>query len=110
MLMWTKVLEGLDGLGGLGFDYFVGPAEFARYFGLDGHGDLEKLEGYYDSKINGRKPEAVDRRSFRDYYGLRASVAFSGWRDEWNIVRTVNEKRREADPKAWHRQTDGYVL
>jgi hypothetical protein len=102
MLMWTKVLEGLDGLGGLDFVYFVGPSEFARHFGLDGHGDLEKLEGYYDSKVKTDEGlKAVDKRSFRDYYGLRASVAFSyGSHDEWNIVRTINQKRREADPKA----------
>jgi hypothetical protein len=102
MLMWTRVLEGLDGLGGLDFVYFVGPSEFAQHFGLDGHGDLEKLESYYDSRIKTDEGlRAVDKRSFRDYYGLRASVAFSyGSHDEWNIVGTINQKRREADPKA----------
>jgi len=102
MLMWTQVLEGPDGLGVFDFVYFVGPSEFARHFELDGHGDLDKLEAYYDSRSktdDGLK--AVDRSSFRDYYGLRASVAFSyGSHDEWNIVRLINQKRREADPKA----------
>jgi hypothetical protein len=43
----------------------------------------------------------VDRRSFRDYYGLRASVAYSlGSHDEWDIVRMINEKRRLSDAAA----------
>ena len=37
----------------------------------------------------------VDKRQFRNYYGLRASVTASlGSHDEWNIVRMINEKRR----------------
>lgn len=41
----------------------------------------------------------VDRRSFRDYYGLRASVADSlGSGNEWDIVRAINKKRRLSDP------------
>jgi hypothetical protein len=32
---------------------------------------------------------------FRTYYALKASTAFSrGAHDEWNIVRIVNERRR----------------
>ena len=102
MLMWTQVLEGEDGLGDLDFVYFVGSSEFARHFGLTGTGDLEKLEAYYDAASEtdaGLKK--VDKRAFRDYYGLRASVAFSfGSHDEWNVVRVINEKRRAADAAA----------
>jgi hypothetical protein len=95
MLMWTNVLEGLDGLGDFDFVYFVGPSEFSRHFGLDGKADLEKLEAYYDAMA---KTDAdlkkIDRRAFRDYYGLRASVAFSlGAHDEWDIVKAINQKR-----------------
>jgi hypothetical protein len=40
----------------------------------------------------------VTRAGFRNYYGLRASVAFSyGSHDEWNIARMLNERRRGAD-------------
>src|SRR5882724_3201283 len=43
MLMWTRVLEGNDGLGrDFDFIYFTGPTDFAQYFSLDGHADLEK--------------------------------------------------------------------
>jgi hypothetical protein len=102
MLMWTKVLEGDDGLGALDFIYFVGPSDFARYFELDGTADMEKLESYYDSLAKtdpGLKD--IDKRTFRDYYALRASVSYSyGSHDEWNIVRAINQKRREADAKS----------
>jgi hypothetical protein len=99
MLMWTRVLEGEDGLGDLDFVYFVGPSEFARHFGLTGIGDLEKLEAYYDATSKTDEGlKKVDKRAFRDYYGLRASVAFSfGSHDEWNIVHTINQKRRAND-------------
>lgn len=97
MLLWTRVLEGQDGLGEFDFVYFVGPSEFGRHFGLDGHNDLERLEAYYDSAVKTDSDlKNVERRAFRDYYGLRASVAFSfGSHDEWNIVRMINQKRRE---------------
>ena len=101
MLMWTKILEGRDGLGEFDFVYFIGPSDFARHFRLDGKGDLEKLEAAYDDLTktdDGLK--AVDKRSFRDYYALRASAAYSyGSHDEWNIVRIINERRRDADAK-----------
>jgi hypothetical protein len=102
MLMWTQVLEGSNGLGDLDFIYFAGPSEFARHFGLDGHADMEKLEDYYDSLAKTDEGlKAVPKRAFRDYYGLRASVAYSyGSHDEWNIVRAINQKRRAADPKS----------
>ncbi|WP_245471931.1 hypothetical protein [Bradyrhizobium nanningense] len=99
MLMWTKVLEGPDGLSELDFVYFVGPSDYARHFGLTGAGDLERLESYYDEAAKtDEKLKAVGRRAFRDYYGLRASVTFSyGSHDEWNIVRAINQKRREVN-------------
>jgi hypothetical protein len=102
MLMWTKVLEGGDGLGDLDFVYFVGPSDFALHFGLDGTADMEKLESYYDSLSKTDKGlKDVDKRAFRDYYALRASVAFSyGSHDEWDIVRAINQKRRDADSTA----------
>ncbi|WP_407154856.1 hypothetical protein [Bradyrhizobium sp. STM 3557] len=100
MWMWTQVLEGTDGLGAFDFVYFTGPSDFARHFGLDGRADLEKLDTAYDNLVK-TKPEMaskVDKRAFRDYYGLRASVSFSvGSHDEWNIVRAINAKRRDGD-------------
>jgi hypothetical protein len=101
MLMWTRVLEGASGTGDFDFVFFTGPSDFARHFGLDGHGDMEKLENYYDSLMKRDEGlKAVPRRAFRDYYALRASVAYSyGSHDEWNIVRAINEKRRAADSK-----------
>ena len=95
MLMWTEVLEGSDGLG-RDFDlvYFVGPQDFADFFGFDGHADLGKIDAYYD-RLDPKLRNKVNKADFRSYYGLRASVAFSaGAHDEWNIVRTINQKRR----------------
>jgi hypothetical protein len=52
---------------------------------------------------NPKFKEAVDRgeinrTALRNYYGLKASVAFSyGSHDEWNIIKAVNERRRGAD-------------
>lgn len=96
MLMWTRVLEGDDGLG-RDFDliYFAGPSDFADYFSFDGRADLEKLDRFYDglAKTDNKLAE-VKKMDFRNYYGLRASVSFSfGSHDEWNIVRTINGKR-----------------
>ena len=103
MLMWSQVLEGEDGLGTFDFAYFTGPSDFAKHFGLDGQNDLGRLDVAYDDliKTDPGLASKVDRRSFRDYYGLRASVAYSlGSHDEWDIVRTINEKRRLSDPAA----------
>jgi len=98
MLMWTRVLEGTDGLGrDFDFVYFAGPSDFAQYFSFDGHADLEKLDRYYDglAKTDAGLQAAAKKPDFRNYYGLRASVSFSfGSHDEWNIVRKINEKRR----------------
>jgi hypothetical protein len=97
MLMWTRVLEGTDGLGGdFDFIYFAGPADFGQYFSFDGRADMEKLDAYYDGLAKTDAGiRAVNKLDFRNYYGLRASVSFSfGSHDEWNIVRTINEKRR----------------
>ena len=103
MLMWTQVLEGEDGLGRhFDFVYFVGPSEFAKFFGLKGANDLEILEAYYDRESPADpKLRQIDKREFRNYYGLRASVAASrGSHDEWNIVRLINERRRHEQHRA----------
>ncbi|MGY3448258.1 hypothetical protein [Bradyrhizobium sp. USDA 4353] len=105
MYMWTQILEGDRGLGeAFDFFYFSGPNDFAKYFDLTGTHDLEKLEAWFDDKIapdptfkdaiaNG----SLTRPGFRNYYGLRASVAFSyGSHDEWNIARMINDRRRGA--------------
>lgn len=60
------------------------------------------LEEYYDEHSR-TDPELkkIDKAMFRNYYGLRASVSFSyGSHDEWNIVRSINQKRRDADGKS----------
>jgi len=105
MYMWTQILEGEKGLGeAFDFFYFSGPNDFAKYFELTGTHDFERLESWFDEKIlpdpqfkdaiaNG----SLTRAGFRNYYGLRASVAFSyGSHDEWNIARMVNDRRRGA--------------
>jgi hypothetical protein len=101
MLMWTRVLEGDQGFGpDFDFVYFVGPTDFGRFFGFDGHADMEKLERYYDglSKTDAALPSAVTREEFRNYYGLRASVSYSaGSHDEWNIIRKINDRRRSKE-------------
>ena len=107
MLMWTKVLEGKTGLGeDFDFVYFVGPREFGRYFSLDGRGDMEKLDAYYDAHVNGDPNLGkIDKKSFREYYTLRASVSFSlGSHDEWNIARAINEARRASKDYGLARQ------
>jgi hypothetical protein len=105
MLMWTQVLEGKGGLGeDFDFVYFVGPSDFARYFGLDGNADMLKLEQFFDKRV-ASDPElrkavgkGLTRSAFRNYYALKASVAFSkGAHDEWNIIRALNERRRADD-------------
>lgn len=107
MVMWTRVLEGEAGLGeDFDFIYFVGPSDFAQYFGLTGQGDLDRIAAFYEER---RKTDAelqraieqgrVDAASFRGYYGLRASISASlGAHDEWNIAARINAKRR-ADTK-----------
>jgi hypothetical protein len=117
MLMWTRVLEGQTGQGeDFDFAYFVGPSEFGRYFSLDGRGDLQKLDTYYEGLAK-TDPGllAVDKKSFREYYALRASVSFSyGSHDEWNIVRAINEKRRDSKQFGISRQLavlfDGHAV
>ena len=101
MLLWTSLLEGIDGLGDVDFVYFAGPQDFARFFGFDGVNDMAKLDTFYDRRVaaNPGFAKAVDggltKAAFRRYYGLRASAAVSrGAHDEWNIVRVINERRR----------------
>jgi hypothetical protein len=110
MYMWTKILEGPKGLGeNFDFFYFLGPSNFREYFGLNGVADMEKIDAYFDKEyatgdnFKGDFKKAVDekklsKRTFRDYYALRASVEFSyGSHDEWNIARIINERRRGAE-------------
>lgn len=103
MLMWTRVLEGLTANGeDFDFVYFAGPSDFAAYFGLTGTGDMDRLSAFFDERVAkdaGLKREVergrVTRNAFRNYYGLKASVSFSnGAHEEWNIFRTLNERRR----------------
>jgi hypothetical protein len=66
---------------------------------------LGRLDAAFDdslANVPGFKKEVdqgqVTRPGFRNYYGLRASVAFSyGSHDEWNIARILNERRRGAE-------------
>jgi hypothetical protein len=104
MVMWTAILEGEDGHGAIDFAYFVGPEDVARYFGLEGKGDLERLERYFDLRVVTDKElqNAVDkgltRAQFRNYYGLKAAANVSrGAHDEWNLIRSLNERRRRSE-------------
>jgi len=107
MYMWTQILEGPTGLGeDFDFFYFAGPTDFGRKFSLTGQGDLETLEAWFDShaaeypdlkKSIDQDGAAKTKAGFRNYYGLRASVAYSyGSHDEWNIARLINVRRRGA--------------
>ena len=105
MLMWTTLLEGPDGTGDFDFVYFAGPQDFARYFGFDGTNDMGKLDAYFDKRVASDADFAkavqggLTKANFRKYYALRASSAVSrGAHDEWNIIRTLNDRRR-ADAK-----------
>jgi hypothetical protein len=105
MFMWTTILEGRHGIGDdFDFIYYVGPKEFSRFFALTGEADFATIEAYFDRRL-ATDPDfkkAVDqgrltKLSFRNYYGLRASVTISyGSHDEWNIARLLNERRRGA--------------
>ena len=102
MLQWTRVLEGPGGSGeDFDFFYFVGPSDFASALGLTGEGDMEKIEALFDQRYAADEAlrKAVEqgrlsKATFRNYYGLKASIAFSyGSHDEWNILRLINVKR-----------------
>jgi hypothetical protein len=106
MYMWTQILEGRGGFGeDIDFFYFVGPRDFARFFGLTGSGDAERIAAYFDQRIatdsdlmHAVADGKLSRTGFRNYYSLRSSVAFSyGSHDEWNISRILNERRRASD-------------
>jgi len=79
-------------------------SDFAAALGFTGEGDMEKIDALFDQRYAAdeglRKAVEQGRTSkaaFRNYYGLRASVAFSyGSHDEWNILRLINDKRRGA--------------
>jgi hypothetical protein len=123
MYMWTQILEGRSGHGeDFDFFYFAGPTDFSKYFlrpetddkgpqknnPENNLGQIEdyfgKLNDFFDKRVASDPDfkKAVDqgrisKTSFRNYYGLRASVAFSyGSHDEWNIARFLNERRRGA--------------
>ncbi len=104
LVMWTRILEGEKGLGDdFDFVYFVGPSDFAGFFGLTGKGDMDRIAAYFDERLqkDADLKRAVERgtvtaASFRNYYGLKASAAFSvGAHDEWNVIRTINARRRD---------------
>jgi hypothetical protein len=117
MYMWAQILEGPGGHGeDFDFYYFAGPTDFSRYFLQPGKDSREqpnndpgqvkdyfgKLNQFFDARVASDPDfkKAVDqgqisKAGFRNYYGLRASVAFSyGSHDEWNIARLLNERRR----------------
>lgn len=105
MLQWTRVLEGAGGLGeDFDFVYFVGPSDFASALGLTGEADMEKIDALFEQRRasdpglqRAIERGQVSKTSFRNYYALRASIAFSlGSHDEWNIARILNERRRGA--------------
>jgi len=106
MLMWTTLLEGMNGLGeDLDFAYFTGPQDFARFFKFNGNADMAKIDAFFEDRAKANPAfakaikDGLSKSAFRSYYALKASTAFSrGSHDEWNIVRTVNERRRN-DPK-----------
>jgi hypothetical protein len=107
MLMWTRILEGPTGAGpDFDFVYFTGPNDFRQALKLGDTDLMGQLNAEYDKRAaNDPGIKSVDKRLFRDYYALRASVAFSlGSHDEWNIVRTINEARRHAEPGGIARQ------
>jgi hypothetical protein len=118
--MWTQILEGATAHGeNFDFVYFVGSNDFANYFLLSKDNPkahlaehfrkpddyLGFLERIFDDRLanNAAFKKEVDqggvtKSGFRNYYGLRASVAFSyGSHDEWNIARALNDRRRGAD-------------
>src|SRR5437660_12448889 len=63
---------------------------------------MDKIEAHYDNLAKTDSGLAkIDKMKFRNYYALRAGVSFSrGSHDEWNIIRSINAKRREADQSA----------
>ncbi len=107
MLMWTRVLEGVTGdAPDFDFVYFTGPNDFKLALNLSDTDVMGQLDAEYDKRA-ATDPgiKAVDKRLFRNYYALRASVAFSlGSHDKWNIVRTINERRRREDAHGIARQ------
>jgi len=106
MLLWALVLGGERGLAE-DFDavYFMGPSDYASTLHLTGADDLVQLGKEFDRLLSENakfaddvKNKRLTKESFLAYYGLRASAAFStGARDEWNIARLANARRREMD-------------
>jgi hypothetical protein len=110
MYMWTQILEGRTGHGeDFDFFYFAGPTDFAKYFLRPAEPGqvadyLGKLNDFFDKRVasdpdfrKAVEQGQINKIGFRNYYALRASVAFSyGSHDEWNIARMLNERRRGA--------------
>jgi hypothetical protein len=106
MYMWTQILEGRGGFGeDFDFFYFTGPGDFARFLALTGTGDAERIGAYFDQRLasdsglmSAIAAGKLSKQGFRNYYSLRASIAFSyGSHDEWNISHMLNERRRASD-------------
>lgn len=106
MYMWTQILEGRGGYGeDLDFFYFAGRSDFGQFFALTGTGDADRIAAYFDQRLatdgdlmNAVAAGKLGRTGFRNYYALRASVAFSyGSHDEWNISQLLNQRRRGSE-------------
>jgi hypothetical protein len=63
MYMWTKILESVRGLGeDFDFVYFVGSSDFRKFFDLQGQGDMEAIDAYFDKRL-AQRPTKKRRRS-----------------------------------------------
>jgi hypothetical protein len=121
--MWTKVLvEDTGENAGRFFDafFFLGPSDVRSFFLSNGDSNLTAgILSYFARKHStdldfrmeyaanepqpgNPRPESDElwarrRAEFLRYYSLRASAAFSlGSRDEWEILRLINERRRRS--------------
>jgi hypothetical protein len=107
LYMWGQVLAGDDGLApNLDTVYMVGPSDFAAAMGIPNIDKIKALEEEFDQRLKEDKQFAqavaaqkVGKREFVAYYAFRASTAFSaGAHDEWNVISSINARRRAADP------------
>jgi len=53
------------------FVYFVGPAAFARHFGLSGVGDMEVMTSITMIMQNRHQAGGPGSEAIREYYGLK---------------------------------------
>jgi hypothetical protein len=112
MFMWTRVLEGASGNGeDFDFIYFTGLDDFKCGLNLGDTDWMAQLEAEYDKRAASDPGiKAVDKHLFRNYYALRASVAFSlGSHDEWNIARAINEMAASCR-RTWYRTPMGDLV